>query len=210
MYLFKQWENLFVLEQWEKLELKSFLCSKTYTRQFHPQQALKKQRRDIDALAILKEQLELTEQARAARRVRLAANRQHRAMQQPPKLGPVPFVPEPVHVMLSEEVNGSLRTVKAAPMVLRDRYVMLAHGSMCARAMTAIIIDHRPLLTTIGTRACSAVGSSSHGCLQRPRWASVWRMCTGAVQKPRWRGRQRLRRYGRKTNRQGGKKQLSC
>lgn len=87
-------------------------------------QALKKQRRDIDALASLQEELDATEQTRAARRARLAANRRDRALQQPPKLGPVPFVPEPVHVMLTEEVNGTLRTVKAAPMVLRERYVV--------------------------------------------------------------------------------------
>lgn len=84
-------------------------------------QALKKQRRDIDSLAVLQQQLDDEEQGRAAKRARRQANRHERGAEQPPKLGAVQFDPEPLHVLLSEEVDGSLRTVKAAPMVLRER-----------------------------------------------------------------------------------------
>ena len=43
----------------------------------------------------------------------------------PPRLGKTPFAHEPVHVLLSEELNGSLRSLKATSMLARDRFKSL-------------------------------------------------------------------------------------
>lgn len=43
----------------------------------------------------------------------------------PPKLGKTPFAPEPVHVLLSEELHGSLRGLKPSAMLARDRFKSL-------------------------------------------------------------------------------------
>lgn len=43
----------------------------------------------------------------------------------PPRLGKARFAPEPVAVLLSDELNCSLRSLKASSMLARDRFKSL-------------------------------------------------------------------------------------
>lgn len=43
----------------------------------------------------------------------------------PARLGKVKYVPEPTHVLLSEEVSGSLRKTRGVSTLLRDRFKSL-------------------------------------------------------------------------------------
>lgn len=101
-------------------------------------------------------------------------------MQQPPKLGPVPFVPERVHVALTEEVNGSLRTVKAAPMVLRERYECCSFEFVCVPVDTrasrcrykslqrrGVIEPRVPAAPKVGRRVAYVHGSRADAALER-------------------------------------------
>eukprot|EP00887_Chlorella_sp_A99_P000644 scaffold5.g644.t1 len=100
---------------------------------------LKVQRRDIDGLRGLKEEVKQLEAEREARRARRAADRADRAAAQPPRLGKLPFEPMPVQarfacggeggagaqVLTTSEVSGSLRRLKPTAMLAKDRFKSL-------------------------------------------------------------------------------------
>src|SRR5689334_21570555 len=45
-----------------------------------------------------------------------------KAAAEPPRLGKLRFRPEPVQVLLTEEITGSLRQLKPTPTLARDRW----------------------------------------------------------------------------------------
>ena len=110
--------------------------------------ALKKQRRDIEHLAVrftrafpcvvrkaadalrnraqpLAAEVAATATAAAERSARRAAAAAHRSIVAPSRLGKRRFAAEPIAVQLSEEVTGSLRRLAPVPTLLRDRYKSL-------------------------------------------------------------------------------------
>jgi hypothetical protein len=110
--------------------------------------ALKKQRRDLNELAVrlactlvcmhpsklltrmqllrcaqpLQKEVAAAAAATAERAERRAAARATRAAAGPARLGKRRFVAEPIAVQLSEEVTGSLRQLVSVPTLVRDRY----------------------------------------------------------------------------------------
>lgn len=90
----------------------------------------KKQRRDLEQLsqiqAQLREQLELQESKRQRRQVVL----QDKAETLPPKLGKMKFEPAGLQVATTDELGGSLRTVKPCAMVALDRFKSLQHRGL--------------------------------------------------------------------------------
>ncbi|KAL3150284.1 nop53 (60S ribosomal biogenesis) [Trebouxia sp. C0010 RCD-2024] len=92
--------------------------------------ALKTQRRDIDNLRQLQLQVQAEEAVRAELRAAKAAARAEKATHQPPRLGKVKFEAEPVQVLLSEEVTGSLRKLKPTATLTRDRFKSLQRRGM--------------------------------------------------------------------------------
>jgi len=117
--------------------------------------ALKKQRRDIELLAVrfvpmlplptddvdvhgllhaltrpaaaqpLAAEVAATATAAEERAARRAAAAAHRSAVAPSRLGKRRFAAEPIAVQLSEEVTGSLRRLAPVPTLLRDRYKSL-------------------------------------------------------------------------------------
>lgn len=108
--------------------------------------ALKKQRRDINELAVrfcrlfgpvllplthsvrpqpLAKEVSAEAEAASARAARRSAAAAHRSASGPSRLGKRRFVAEPIAVQLSEEVTGSLRQLAPVPTLLRDRYKSL-------------------------------------------------------------------------------------
>mmetsp|Transcript_6152 Transcript_6152/g.17651 ORF Transcript_6152/g.17651 Transcript_6152/m.17651 type:complete len:394 (-) Transcript_6152:215-1396(-) len=70
-------------------------------------------------------EIEAEEAARQARLLRKQTALAEKRAVGPPRLGKQSFEPAPVQVLLTEELQGSLRTLKAAPMLARDRYKSL-------------------------------------------------------------------------------------
>lgn len=88
-------------------------------------QRLKAQRRDIDQLA--QRTAEIAEHAAllAVRQKRKQVSMAEKAASEPPRLGKARFQQEPVQVLLSEEVNGSMRQLKASATLARERFKSL-------------------------------------------------------------------------------------
>lgn len=87
--------------------------------------ALKAQRRDIDNVKHIQQQLQEEEADRQEVQAAKAAAKVEKAMHEPPRLGKVKFEAEPVQVLLSEEVSGSLRKLRPTATLTRDRFKSL-------------------------------------------------------------------------------------
>ncbi|DBB13072.1 TPA: nop53 (60S ribosomal biogenesis) [Trebouxia sp. C0006] len=87
--------------------------------------ALKSQRRDIDNVKHIQQQLQEEEADREEVRAAKAAAKTEKATHEPPRLGKVKFEAEPVQVLLSEEVSGSLRKLRPTATLTRDRFKSL-------------------------------------------------------------------------------------
>ncbi|GBG67255.1 hypothetical protein CBR_g88544 [Chara braunii] len=85
----------------------------------------KKMRKDIIRLPELVEELKSEADEKERKRIRLQVSRTERKAAGPPRLGKHKFQPAPVQVMLSEELTGSMRTLKGCFTLLRDRYKSL-------------------------------------------------------------------------------------
>uniref|UniRef100_A0A7R9VJW7 Ribosome biogenesis protein NOP53 n=1 Tax=Chlamydomonas euryale TaxID=1486919 RepID=A0A7R9VJW7_9CHLO len=91
---------------------------------------LKQQRRDLENLDALKSQLEQELAEREHKRQRRQHVQAEKAAAIPPRLGPHRFEPSRVQVATTDELGGSLRTVKPDAMVARDRYKSLQHRGL--------------------------------------------------------------------------------
>ncbi|CAL5221260.1 g3419 [Coccomyxa viridis] len=82
---------------------------------------LKQQRRDLQNVKQLEQELADMDAEKEHRRQRRQAIKAQKALTQPPRLGKLKYEKAPVQVLLSSEVTGSLRKLKAAPMLAKDR-----------------------------------------------------------------------------------------
>lgn len=73
----------------------------------------------------VKEEVDLDLEEKERRRIRNQIAREERRKRMPARLGKVKYVPEPTHVLLSEEISGSLRKTKGVSTLLRDRFKSL-------------------------------------------------------------------------------------
>lgn len=55
----------------------------------------------------------------------IQADVQERQAREPPKLGRLRFTPQPTQVLASEDVQGSLRTLRTVPVIAKDRFKSL-------------------------------------------------------------------------------------
>lgn len=81
-----------------------------------------KLQKDIQKLSLIVEGIKEEDNEKETRRIRRTVSREEKRAQGPPRLGRHKFKPEPKQVLLSSEVTGSLRKLKAYPMLMRDRY----------------------------------------------------------------------------------------
>ncbi|KAK9828774.1 hypothetical protein WJX72_002013 [[Myrmecia] bisecta] len=86
---------------------------------------LKRQRQDLANLHQLDADISSAETARQARLARRAVVKAERMASEPPRLGKQRFNAEPVQVLLSDEISGSLRKLKPAAALARDRFKSL-------------------------------------------------------------------------------------
>mmetsp|Transcript_14530 Transcript_14530/g.31614 ORF Transcript_14530/g.31614 Transcript_14530/m.31614 type:complete len:445 (-) Transcript_14530:345-1679(-) len=88
-------------------------------------QQLKKQRRDLEHLDQLQEDLQGEVAEKGMRQQRRKVVQAEKAATQPPRLGKHKFEPPSVQVLTSDELTGSLRQIKACPMLATDRFKSL-------------------------------------------------------------------------------------
>ncbi|XP_027110666.1 ribosome biogenesis protein NOP53-like isoform X2 [Coffea arabica] len=80
---------------------------------------------EIDSLPDIIEEIEKEDAEKQKRHLRRAVAKQERLKSCPPRLGKHKFEPAPVQVLLSEEITGSLRKLKACCTLARDRFKSL-------------------------------------------------------------------------------------
>ncbi|CAN6483677.1 unnamed protein product [Victoria cruziana] len=81
--------------------------------------------KEIDCLPDIIQEIEKEDHEKQKRHVRRMVIKQEKAMSGPPRLGKYKFEPAPVQVLLSEEVTGSLRQLKACSTLAKDRFKSL-------------------------------------------------------------------------------------
>eukprot|EP00250_Pteridium_aquilinum_P015216 c22453_g1_i1 orf=418-1587(-) len=78
--------------------------------------------KDLLRLNDIKEDIENEHEDREKEWIRRTVAKQEKQAQCPPRLGKLRYQPEPLQVLLSEEVTGSLRKLKGCYMLAKDRY----------------------------------------------------------------------------------------
>ncbi|MEW5305253.1 MAG: hypothetical protein WDW38_005704 [Sanguina aurantia] len=86
---------------------------------------LKKMRGDLDQLHVVAAAVEEEAEQQQLRQERKEAVREERAVSRPPRLGKLKFEPQSVQVLVTEDVTGSLRQIRASPMMATERYKSL-------------------------------------------------------------------------------------
>ncbi|KVI09997.1 ribosome biogenesis protein NOP53 [Cynara cardunculus var. scolymus] len=81
--------------------------------------------RDLDSLPDIIDEIAKEDEEKSKRHTRRVIAKQERLKSHPPRLGRRKFEPAPVQVLLSEEITGSLRKLKACCTLARDRYKSL-------------------------------------------------------------------------------------
>ena len=81
-----------------------------------------KLKQDIQKLPEIAESIKDEGEEKEKRRIRRMVSREERKALGPPRLSRHKFKPEPKQVLLSSEVTGSLRKLKAYPVLIRDRF----------------------------------------------------------------------------------------
>ena len=87
--------------------------------------AAKRLKATMQNIKKVKEEVDQDLEEKERRRIRNQLAREERRKRMPARLGKVKYVPEPTHVLLSEEVSGSLRTTRGVSTLLRDRFKSL-------------------------------------------------------------------------------------
>eukprot|EP00892_Ulva_mutabilis_P004874 jgi/Ulvmu1/2759/UM014_0217.1 len=98
---------------------------KIMEKHHHSRRELKRARRELDSLPQLTGSLMVREELLAARKARLKADVEDRHAREPPKLGRLKFTPQPMQVLATDDVTGSLRTLKTVPLIAKDRFKSL-------------------------------------------------------------------------------------
>ncbi|CAM8919905.1 unnamed protein product [Rhodiola kirilowii] len=78
--------------------------------------------KEIDSLPIIIKEIEKEDKEKEKRHTRRVVAKQERLKVCPPRLGKRKFEPAPTQVLLSEEITGSLRKLKACCTLTRDRF----------------------------------------------------------------------------------------
>ncbi|KAF5797388.1 putative ribosome biogenesis protein Nop53/GLTSCR2 [Helianthus annuus] len=78
--------------------------------------------KDLDSLPDIIDEIGREDEEKKNRHLRCVTAKQERLKSCPPRLGRHKFEPAPVQVLLSEEITGSLRKLKACCTLARDRY----------------------------------------------------------------------------------------
>ncbi|CAI0416197.1 unnamed protein product [Linum tenue] len=81
--------------------------------------------KEIDSLPTIIDEIAKEDEEKQKRMMRRLVAKQERLKQQPPRLGRHKFVPAPTQVLLSEEITGSLRKLKACCTLATDRFKSL-------------------------------------------------------------------------------------
>ncbi|PON83231.1 Ribosome biogenesis protein Nop53/GLTSCR [Trema orientale] len=88
--------------------------------------------REIDSLPDILQEIAKEDEEKHKRHIRRVVAKQEKLKSCPPRLGKHKFQPAPVQVLLSEEITGSLRQIKACSTLAKDRYKSLEKRGLIA------------------------------------------------------------------------------
>eukprot|EP00249_Psilotum_nudum_P015239 c25219_g1_i1 orf=427-1674(-) len=81
--------------------------------------------KDLQRLDNIANEIKIEEEEKKRKWIRRTIAKQEKRAQCPPRLGRIRFQPEPMQVLLSSEISGSMRKLKGCCTLLRDRYKSL-------------------------------------------------------------------------------------
>ncbi|XP_010087047.2 ribosome biogenesis protein NOP53 [Morus notabilis] len=88
--------------------------------------------KEIDSLPDILQEIEKEDEEKSKRHIRQVVAKQERLKSFPPRLGKHKFQPAPMQVLLSEEITGSLRKIKACSTLAKDRFKSLEKRGLIA------------------------------------------------------------------------------
>lgn len=88
--------------------------------------------REIDSLPDILQEIAKEDEEKNKRHLRQVVAKQERLKSFPPRLGKHKFQPAPMQVLLSEEITGSLRKIKACSTLAKDRFKSLEKRGLIA------------------------------------------------------------------------------
>eukprot|EP00897_Mesotaenium_endlicherianum_P004608 jgi/Mesen1/4175/ME000219S03300 len=135
---------------------------------------VKRQRKDIERLPDILEELEGEREQTASKRQRKDVARQEKAAAGPPRLGRHKFDAAPVQVLLSEELTGSLRQLKGCCTLARDRFKSLQRRGL---------LEPRVPVKRKQARSLKLVEQGSQGKKEREMHAEIQAMRTARKEK---------------------------
>ncbi|OIW05418.1 hypothetical protein TanjilG_23244 [Lupinus angustifolius] len=86
---------------------------------------LKELSKEIDSIPNIIQEIEEEDKEKSKRHLRRQVAKQERLKARPPRIGKYKFEPAPIQVLLSEEINGSIRKLKGCCTLIKDRYKSL-------------------------------------------------------------------------------------
>lgn len=89
----------------------------------------------------------------------MQADIQERQAQEPPKLGRLKFTPQPTQVLATDDVKGSLRTLRTVPVIAKDRF-----KSLQKRGLIHVCIWQPDVLRLIAQALCFTMSRKSVKC----------------------------------------------
>ncbi|CAI7927650.1 unnamed protein product [Closterium sp. NIES-54] len=129
---------------------------------------LKVMRKDLDRLKELQRELEEEREEAEKRRVRREIARVELRMKRAPRLGRHKFKPEPMSVLTSDQVTGSLRQLKGSFTLVRDRFKSFQKRGL--------IETHGPTIKQSLSRKRRVVEQGSRGAREREMHAEIQAM----------------------------------
>ncbi|KAL1307943.1 hypothetical protein HN51_049859 [Arachis hypogaea] len=108
-----------------KVELNKRLRRKEQQKKEAEAKKLVELSKEIDSIPEIMEEIKQEDEEKQKKRIRREVAKQERLKARPPRLGKHKFEPAPVQVLLSDEINGSIRKLKGCCSLIKDRYKSL-------------------------------------------------------------------------------------
>ncbi|KAL8192865.1 hypothetical protein R6Q57_027313 [Mikania cordata] len=115
----------FKTERVTRVQLNKRARNREKTKMEAKAKKMKEFSKDLDNLPDIIDEIAREDEEKSKKHLRCVTAKQERLKSCPPRLGRHKFEPAPVQVLLSEEITGSLRKLKACCTLARDRYKSL-------------------------------------------------------------------------------------
>ncbi|MED6161769.1 hypothetical protein PIB30_063876 [Stylosanthes scabra] len=108
-----------------RVELNKRLRRKEQQKKEAETKKLEELSKEIDSIPEIMEEIKQEDEEKKKKWLRREVAKQERLKARPPRIGKHKFEPAPVQVLLSDEINGSIRKLKGCCTLIKDRYKSL-------------------------------------------------------------------------------------